>query len=520
MSILKYLKICAAMAVLALIGLAAWASFDRSASAQSAAGGLHPPFTVHKVSSVGAADVGFPYNGSTVIFSETFDSSFAPTTTLDLPGTMWRVVTNTNAANYYWGAVTSGGFQPSAWPAGAQMTPSAPYPQDLDTWLIYGPLDLSRYASAQLLFDYYLDTTPGACYPIYSGDCLTWAYSFDGQTFYGADTSGHVSSAISGTGWLSGSLVLDNHQFANSPVYIAFAFKSSTSPNGAGAFIRDAQLIGNPLKFVYLPLTLNNYTPPPPPPLFGYYFDDAGADLAHWGGAFYNTGTKKYGQCIPGQCTVPISAPSPHGNPSNSLRLFTNATYHFVATSPNDSAPNSFDLFVDISPIVYYERDASCVLFGCPDNDLGDWYGIIFNASSDTFGSDPSQFAYNKKYYRVYFYPIDASKPIGVKLDRCDGSSNAGNNSCHTLGSSSLPSDFVGNAGGWDQVHITRSTSNGTIQVYANGHLLISATDNTYKGASYAKYGVFIFSWDKNDTGPLTGNQMQVDFDNIQLFSP
>src|SRR5450759_4787797 len=118
MSISKYLKIFAAMAVIALIGLAVRASFNRSASAQSAASGINPPFTFHETVPANSVEAGFPYNGSTIIFTETFGSSFAPTTTLNLPGTMWRVVTNTNAANYYWGAVTSGGFQPSAWPAG------------------------------------------------------------------------------------------------------------------------------------------------------------------------------------------------------------------------------------------------------------------------------------------------------------------------------------------------------------------------------------------------------------------
>jgi hypothetical protein len=519
MSITKYLKIFAAMAVIALIGLAVGSGIIQSAAAQSPKDGLHPPFAFHKASSVGAADVGFPYNGSTIIFTETFGSSFAPTTTLNLPGTMWRVVTNTNAANYYWGAVTSGGFQPSAWPAGAQIIPTVPYPQNLDTWLIYGPLDLSHYASAQLFFDYYLDTTPGACSPSYSGDCLAWAYSTDGQTFFGSDTSGHLSTAISGTGWLSGSLVLDNHQFASSPIYIAFAFKSGTSPNGAGAFIRNVQLIGNPMKYVYLPLILNNYTPPPPPPLFGYFFDDAGADLAHWGGAFYNPGTTKYGQCVSAQCAVTVHAPIPHGNPGDSLRLYTNGLYRFVATSPNDITPDSFDLYMDISPVVLYPRDASCVLYGCPANDLGDWYGIIFNASGATFGSNPSQFAYNKQYYILFFYDIDATTPIGVKLQRCDGSSDPASNSCHTLGNSTLPSNFIGNSAGFDTIHITRDSSDGTIKVKVDGTTLINVQDNTYMGSSYGKYGAFIFSWDKNDTGPLTGAQMQVDFDNIKVYS-
>jgi len=200
------------------------------------------------------------------------------------------------------------------------------------------------------------------------------------------------------------------------------------------------------------------------------------------------------------------------------LRLYTNGFYSFIASSPNDITPDNYDLYVDISPWVIYPRDAGCVLYGCPSDDLGDWYGIIFNASSDTFGTNPSQFAYNKTYYRVYFYNIDATKPIAIRLDRCDGSSSGGNNSCHKLGSSSLPSNFIGGAGGFDTVHIQRLAS-GTIQVWLDGNLLITANDATYTGSVNGKYGVFIFSWDNNATqNPPAGYEMQVDFDNIQVY--
>jgi hypothetical protein len=180
--------------------------------------------------------------------------------------------------------------------------------------------------------------------------------------------------------------------------------------------------------------------------------------------------------------------------------------------------PSDYDLYVDISPGVIYPRDASCVLYGCPSNDLGQWYGIIFNASSDTFGTNMSQFAYNKAYYRVYFYNVDSVKPIAIKLERCDGSSNPGDNSCHGLGTSSLPSNFIGNGGGFDTVHIMRLAS-GTIQVKVDGNLLITANDSHYTGPSYGKYGTFIFSWDNNATqNPPVGYEMQVDFDNIRVY--
>jgi hypothetical protein len=282
---------------------------------------------------------------------------------------------------------------------------------------------------------------------------------------------------------------------------------------------------------VYAPLVSNNYpvtptptptftptpTQTPIPALYGYTFDGGTADLNQWGGAYYSAGSPKYGQCIPGQCSIHYT--TPHGNPSNSLRLYTNGLYSFIASSPNSLAPDNFDLYVDISPWVNYPRDASCVLYGCPDGDLGDWYGIIFNASGDTFGTNPSQFAYNQTYYRVYFYNIDAVRPIKIKLERCDGSTISTNNSCHNLGTSSLPDSFIGNANGFDTVRIQRLAS-GSIQVSLNGSLLISANDATYTGSAHGKYGVFIFSWTRNATqDPPIGYEMQVDFDNVKLYS-
>jgi hypothetical protein len=257
---------------------------------------------------------------------------------------------------------------------------------------------------------------------------------------------------------------------------------------------------------------MNNYSPPP---LFGpYTFDGGNTDIDHWGGAYYNPGTTKYGQCIPGQCA--IHSTTPHGNPPNSLRLYTNGVYSFIASSPNDIAPNDYDLYVDMSPWVIYPK-GPCSPYGCPSNDLGDWYGIIFNASGDTFGTNPSQFQYNKTYYRLFFYNIDATKPIALRLDRCNGGSGAGSNSCHTLGISSLPGNFIGNAGGFDTVHIQRSAS-GPIQVSLNGTLLISVMDATFTGSAHGKYGVFIFSSSNNATQFPSGYEMQVDFDNIRVY--
>ncbi len=490
-------------------GLALIALAGQVVSAQQLTPALKPPFKFAERPAAPEAQT--PPPGSTVIVTENFSASFAPTTTLQGSTPLWRVSANADdTARYYWDRVGSGAFSNSAWSATRPIT-SAPtlnpgtstYPAGQDTWLIYGPFDLSRFVYGHLSFAYYLDSQ--------AGDTLSWGYSTDGQTFYGNNQSGPV-----------GTWITDTFAFRANPsfqtVYVAFAFNSHTNPQGKGAFVRNVRLTGDPVKYAYMPVVMNNYSPPTPtpiPPLYGpYTFDTGTVDIDHWGGPFYNTGSTKYGQCVTGQCT--IHPTTPHGNPGNSLRLYTNGLYSFIASSPNDIAPANYDLYVDMSPWKYYPRNGNCP-YGCPSPDLGDWYGIIFNASNDTFGANPSQFAYNKTYYRLYFYNIDAVSPIALRLDRCDGSSSGGSNSCHKLAVSDLPSNFIGNASGFDTVHLQR-LAGGTINVWVDGSLLITTTDTTYMGSSQGKYGVFIFSWTQNDTSTPDGQEMQIDFDNIRLY--
>ncbi len=490
--------------------LIAGTSINQSAVAGPVSNQLKPPFKFQKTSTVNTNDLGFPSPGSSSIFTETFGASFAPTTTLGITPA-WRVITNTGASNYYWGGVTSGGFAPSAWPAAAQIAPGVgiTYPANLDTWLVYGPLDLSHYASAYLSFNYYLDSTPGACYPTYSGDCLSWAYSFDGVNFTGSDTSGHISPALGGSQWLTGSLVLNNINFKTSTLYLAFAFNSGNLPSGVGAFIRNVAVVGNPLKYSYLPVAMNNYAPSPTPtatpipPLYGYTFDEAdptgtGSDLSKWGGQFYD-GTRSGGG---GPYAYSQNVRIGHGNPGNSLLLYTTASYLIAAGSPNNHAPVNFDLYVDTSPWRLYPSDD---------------YGIIFGADDGTIGSNPGAFNGNGNFYFLYVGTSDVSvQPKGIRLDICSGgncsyiSGNAGNN-----GFVALPSSFVGNASAWDTLHVQRNGS--LINIWVNSQLVISVNDTTYTGAR--KWGTAIIAFSNDPTYPPVGGQMEVDFDNIKMYS-
>lgn len=492
--------------VVALLGcgLALIALAGEAVSAQPLRPELKPPFKFAERTAAPAAQT--PPPGSTVLMTETFGASFAPVTDLNGSTPQWRIIRNpADTAGYHWDKVDASApiaFSNSAWSAARLVTATqvltpgeSIYPAGQDAWLIYGPIDLSKFVYAHLSFEYYLDSQ--------AGDTLLWGYSADGETFYGNSQSGPLGT------WITDTFAFRANS-AFQTVYLAFAFNSQADPQGLGAFVRNVQLTGEPVKYGYLPLIMNNYaapTPTLPPPLFGpYTFDENNTDLDHWGGTYNGVGSGTGGSYGYGQF---VRTSPTHGNPGKSLTLYNGAWWIMTASSPNtDQLPNDFALSVDTSPWIIYPRNAGCQP-ACPPDNLGNMYGIIFNASSNTFGSHPGQFNFDGQFYMVFFYNIDATKPIGMKLRRCNG----GN--CVTLQTTSLPSGLVhGNAAYWDNILIRRTGAN--LDVSVNGTSLINVVDSSYTNG---RYGMFIFPSDGNYTAyPVDFNYaMQVDFDNIKV---
>jgi hypothetical protein len=434
--------------------------------------------------------------------TETFGASFSPVTNLTGSTPQWRIIRNpSDTAGYHWDKVGASApitFSYGAWSAARIFTATqvltpgvSTYPAGQDAWLIYGPIDLSKFVYAHLSFEYYLDSR--------AGDMLLWGYSTDGQTFYGNRQSGPLST------WITDTFAFPaNSTFQT--VYLAFAFNSHTSPQGKGAFVRNVRLTGETLKFGYMPVVMNNYvapTPTPPPPLYGYYFDETDpysptSDLNLWGGQFYDDRPGDFGPYRYGQ-DVHLN----HGNPKNSLMLYTTATYVVNASSPNNLAPANFDLYVDVSPWRLYKDNR---------------YGIIFNASNNTFGTTPEQFNGNGQYYLLYVATGEASAvPRGIRLDRCSSKVD-----CKRLSGNSqndgyiaLPPSFVGNAAAFDNIHLQRQGDQ--ITVWVNDVLMFTLTDGTY--VSNQKWGVFILPYTNDSTFPPIGTQAQIDFDNIRLYT-
>jgi hypothetical protein len=485
--------VCATLALIALAG--------QAVTARPALHELKQPFNFVQEPQASRPELNSVPPGSTVLMTETFGAAFTATTSLAGATPLWRVTVNADdTAGYYWDRVGVSGtvtFTNSVWSAARLFTATqvltpgvSPYPAGQDTWLIYGPFDLSRYSYAQLSFESYLDSQ--------AGDALLWAMSPDGQNFYGNTQSG-----------LSGEWITNTYSFRSSPsyqaVYLAFAFNSHTNPQGKGAFIRNVQLTAEPLKYAYLSLIANNYaapTPTPIPPLYGYTFDQTDpsspdSDLALWGGQFYGTGHGDYGSYAYGQ-NVRVG----HGNPGNSLDLYTTASYITAGTGPNNYAPVNFDLYVDTSPWRLYPSD---------------YYGVIFGASDDTFGVNPGAFNGRGSFYFLYYATSDVSvQPKGIRLDACSAgkcnrlSGNSGNN-----GFVALPPSFVGNSSSWDTLHVQRDGT--TINVWVNDTLVISVTNGSYVGAR--KWGVALLAGANDATYPPVGGQMAIDYDNVKLYS-
>lgn len=113
----------------------------------------------------------------------------------------------------------------SAWPGKGGPNGQDPnlyyYANDMNSWMIYGPVSLADASSAYLSFDYWLSTEA-------SYDYFGWYASSDGLNFYGQRTSGDSA------GWLHkdfslGAVPIWGSMLDNGSVWIAFVFTSDFS---------------------------------------------------------------------------------------------------------------------------------------------------------------------------------------------------------------------------------------------------------------------------------------------------
>ncbi len=137
-------------------------------------------------------DTIYPYDPSWItVMREGFEDEFPPAG--------WYVFDNNGLTNgeVYWGKVKSNSYDSiysegmySVWAAGGGANGRDPavsnYPKNMDSWMVFGPFDLSTVDNAMLEFNLDIKTQP-------NHDFLFWGASIDGSSFYGEAISGEAA---------------------------------------------------------------------------------------------------------------------------------------------------------------------------------------------------------------------------------------------------------------------------------------------------------------------------------------
>ncbi|MFC2055408.1 M6 family metalloprotease domain-containing protein [Chloroflexota bacterium] len=173
-------------------------------------------------------------DGWTTIMFESFEGSF--------PSGSWSVFDNDGSTNgeYYW---DDDDYKPyngswSAWAANGGANGVDPasyyYPNNAQSWMVYGPFNLSDTSFADLSFFYWNQSE-------YDYDWFGWYASTNGSNFYGYRVSGDSSGWNDTTFDLSSVPTLGDVT-GNSNVWIAFIFTSDISNVDDGPFVDDILL--------------------------------------------------------------------------------------------------------------------------------------------------------------------------------------------------------------------------------------------------------------------------------------
>lgn len=151
----------------------------------------------------------------------------------------WTCGSNKDA---FWGRVNCNALEGNyaAWPAadgssGVDPCAGNNYPNNLNSWMIFGPFSLMNYRAAEIGFFFRLESQAGY-------DKLFWGASTNGNDFYGYSISGRHVSGLYRNGYNLATLDLANvpslgDLTGRSGLYIAIAFRSDGSVNDRGPFV-------------------------------------------------------------------------------------------------------------------------------------------------------------------------------------------------------------------------------------------------------------------------------------------
>ncbi len=396
-------------------------------------------------------------SGLTTVFSDTFETGLDQTNweSLDANGV--------NFGDYKWDAemyapaASSGSV--SIWAVGGGLQGSAldptvdGYPDNVDSWLILGPIDMSDIAEASITFTYWLQSD--------SGDNFGVSVSTDGSSYNGLET---VSG---GTGGFTTRTLGLNSYAGETTVYIAFTFHSDAVVNAGkkGVFLDDVSIAAKELDRQYLPIIIDDFTPTPlptptstPPPSGGNYQDD-----------FNNSGSgwvmRRTDISGSNNWNIEYRNESPQ-----SLQMSIETANEYLLASPLVAAP-SLPYYVETRAKFYdtHDRHAIGLIFG------GDWNGT--NCPNGSWNS-----CFNRFYWLIMRYRENNGNPkIEMEL-RYVTSFNSSNQPVYdTVMSWIAPADFPNvaiNPDDWTSWKVELRTDN-SIKIFANGNEVTAKTHSS-----------------------------------------
>jgi hypothetical protein len=182
-----------------------------------------------------ASAVARPFGWSNTIFYDGFENGMG---NWALGGTpTWDI------SSSYYQTFFAGSY--SAYCAGSSIAAPGPYVNNMDAWMVAGPLDLSTVTSATLWYSLFVDTEEGY-------DPLKVGVSVDDTTFYSTSYSG-PEGFIRDAFDLTNVPVIGN-VCGQSQVWIAFHFVSDATNTGQGAYV-DEVSVQSGLRPVYVSMT-------------------------------------------------------------------------------------------------------------------------------------------------------------------------------------------------------------------------------------------------------------------------
>lgn len=180
-----------------------------------------PPFGVSLTQSPAARLGPGRAVGNGVIFYDGFETSSPPWLVDDDP--TWGITDYRHATGSY-----------SAYCAGSAIAPPGPYANNMDAWLVAGPLNLASVTAATFSYQFY-------CVTELNHDYFWALVSLDAVHYYGRRYSGSFD------GWNAGSIDLTavptiGNVCGKSAVYVAFSFDSDALTTAEGAYVDEVRV--------------------------------------------------------------------------------------------------------------------------------------------------------------------------------------------------------------------------------------------------------------------------------------